>query len=158
MANKTKTRPFIQIGLKVAELRVAKGLSQKEFAREAGVSISTLKDMERGVKEGHPTSRAKVAKALGVPVMDLYQLVKDPAHSQPKPKAQPKVPARPGASGLDEQAKEYLKFGSDLLKRFSGASPEQRAVVLAVLFDDASFVREILPDESEHIEVLLKAL
>ncbi|MEV4419696.1 XRE family transcriptional regulator [Patulibacter sp. NPDC049589] len=58
-------------GANVRRLRVSRGLSQTELARRAGVSKGTLSQLEAA--EGNPTIETlwSLAKALGVPFVDL---------------------------------------------------------------------------------------
>lgn len=67
-----KDRPFAQLGRNIAKLRDSKGISQGELAFCAGVSISTLKDIERGVREGHIVTRKTIADYFAVPLAYLY--------------------------------------------------------------------------------------
>ena len=57
------------IGERIAHLRRRKGLSQPELARQAGVPLSTLNYVERGIRKGEglrvETIR-RIARALDV--------------------------------------------------------------------------------------------
>jgi transcriptional regulator with XRE-family HTH domain len=56
-------------------LRLNAGLSQEELARAAGVSEATIKRLEMGKgKRPHPSTRRKLAAALGVPIADVDEL------------------------------------------------------------------------------------
>jgi transcriptional regulator with XRE-family HTH domain len=61
-----------RIGLVLKRLREAKGLSQLELAKRAGVAQGYVSELEAGQKKnpGIETLR-KIAKALGVPVTEL---------------------------------------------------------------------------------------
>ena len=53
------------------KLRQAKGLSQEEFAHQAGLHRTYVSDLERGSRNPTITVVDKLAVALGVPVGDL---------------------------------------------------------------------------------------
>lgn len=56
----------------VRALREAAGLSQRELAEEAGVSLRTIRYLEsRGVRNALVGTLEKVAGALGVTILDL---------------------------------------------------------------------------------------
>jgi DNA-binding XRE family transcriptional regulator len=57
---------------KVKELRVARGMSTRGLAREAGISTETLNAIEHGRRQPSVRTLAKVAKALGAEVKDLF--------------------------------------------------------------------------------------
>ena len=56
---------------RIKELRVAKGLMQKELAKTAGVSCPFLCDLEKNRRSAKPETYLRIAGALGVPVSDL---------------------------------------------------------------------------------------
>jgi transcriptional regulator with XRE-family HTH domain len=64
-------RPQRALGKAVRELRRKSGATQETVAREAGVTIATLSQIERG--EGNPTwdTVTGIAAALGVSVVEL---------------------------------------------------------------------------------------
>jgi transcriptional regulator with XRE-family HTH domain len=57
---------------KVRDLRQAKGMTTRELAREAGISTETLNAIEHGRRQVQVRILAKVAKALGVEIKDLF--------------------------------------------------------------------------------------
>jgi transcriptional regulator with XRE-family HTH domain len=57
---------------KVRELRIAKGMTTRALSREAGISTETLNAIEHGRRQVQVRTLAKVAKALGVEVKDLF--------------------------------------------------------------------------------------
>jgi transcriptional regulator with XRE-family HTH domain len=56
-------------------LRLARSLTQEDVAYEAGVSIGTIRRMEKGLTWGTVTTRRKVADALGVTVGELTSIL-----------------------------------------------------------------------------------
>lgn len=58
------------IGLKITNLRIAKGMSIEELAGEAGIAISTLRKSIKNEKTTKLTI-IKIANALGVDVQEL---------------------------------------------------------------------------------------
>lgn len=66
----------------VRELRKDRNLSQEELARRAGLSVTTLSNIENGHRgRVHRGTKAKIANALGVAVtvLDSGELAKDVA-------------------------------------------------------------------------------
>jgi transcriptional regulator with XRE-family HTH domain len=56
-------------------LRLNAGLNQEELARAAGVSEATVKRLEAGRgKRPYPSTRRKLAAALGVRIADVDEL------------------------------------------------------------------------------------
>ena len=60
------------LGLRIAALRRAKGLSQEEFAGKSGYSVEFISLVERGVNAPSVAGLEKIAKALGVEIKDLF--------------------------------------------------------------------------------------
>jgi transcriptional regulator with XRE-family HTH domain len=57
---------------KVRELRESKGMSTRVLAREAGISTETLNAIEHSRRQVQVRTLAKLARALGVEVKDLF--------------------------------------------------------------------------------------
>ncbi len=70
MSTKTQNAKII-FGLKVKQLRVAQGLSFKDFSEKAGVSISYLNEIEKGKKYPKGQKIKALANTLGVSEEDL---------------------------------------------------------------------------------------
>jgi transcriptional regulator with XRE-family HTH domain len=49
-------------------LRLERGLSSRALGREVGVSHVTITRLERGLSQGHPRTRAALARVMGVPI------------------------------------------------------------------------------------------
>jgi len=62
----------IAIGDKVRELRKARGLLQEELAERAGVSTQTVRNVEAGRFNTKTETLVKIARALDVPVGELF--------------------------------------------------------------------------------------
>ena len=62
------------VGDKIRRLRDAHALTQEELATKAGITVAALSRIERNNAEPRPTTRRKLAQALGV---DPSQLVED---------------------------------------------------------------------------------
>jgi transcriptional regulator with XRE-family HTH domain len=69
------------VGREVKRLREAKGWSQTKLAVEAGMSVSGISMIENGHRNLSTTTLAKLAKALGVGVRDLFPLEQVPLPS-----------------------------------------------------------------------------
>ncbi len=57
---------------RVRELRKAKGFSQEEFGYECGLHRTYMGDVERGERNISIDNIAKIAKALGVEIGELF--------------------------------------------------------------------------------------
>jgi transcriptional regulator with XRE-family HTH domain len=58
------------------ELRLRKSLSQRDLAREAGVTQKTVVDIEHGRVEPQPKTMRKIAAALGVDPLEIDEFRK----------------------------------------------------------------------------------
>lgn len=58
---------------KLKRLREDKVLSQRELARESGLTHTTVWRLENGFTEAHPQTIRKIAGALGVKASDLIK-------------------------------------------------------------------------------------
>ena len=56
---------------KLWKLRVNQGLTQRQLAREAGISNATLAKIEHGRSSARPPTLKKLADVLGVEPVDL---------------------------------------------------------------------------------------
>ena len=58
---------------KIKEVRIAKGMTQKELAEKSGVSRVTILELENGTKTSTTTDTlCSIANALSVSVTDLF--------------------------------------------------------------------------------------
>jgi transcriptional regulator with XRE-family HTH domain len=61
------------VGRNAKKIRLAKGLTQEEFAERSGFSQQYISDLERGRRNPTVVSLYELAQALGVTHMDLVQ-------------------------------------------------------------------------------------
>ena len=61
------------VGRNAKKLRLAKGLTQEEFAERSGFSQQYISDLERGRRNPTVVSLYELAQALGVTHMELLQ-------------------------------------------------------------------------------------
>ncbi len=61
-----------KLGARIRQLRVARGWTQEQLAEHAGVHYKYLGDVERGVRNPALFNIARIARALGVPVVVLF--------------------------------------------------------------------------------------
>ena len=61
-----------QFGQKIASLRVAQNRTQASLAKATGVSVDTISNIERGVHGPRFELLERLADALGMPVMKLF--------------------------------------------------------------------------------------
>jgi transcriptional regulator with XRE-family HTH domain len=65
-----------QIGERIRKLRLharEPKLTQEQLAHRAGISVSFLSMIERGERSAHVETLAKLAKALNIPIAELFQ-------------------------------------------------------------------------------------
>jgi transcriptional regulator with XRE-family HTH domain len=67
----------------LTRVRRSKGFSQRALAKEAGVSPSTVYELESGRRIANPSTLAKLAKALDVEIVDLLEESDRPKASAP---------------------------------------------------------------------------
>ena len=60
------------VGHRVRRMRLERGLSLKDLAEQSGIDFSGLARRERGERTWTETDLQAVAKALGVPVAELF--------------------------------------------------------------------------------------
>ncbi|GIF16824.1 helix-turn-helix domain-containing protein [Actinoplanes teichomyceticus] len=65
------------IGAVLRRVRQRQGRTLKEVAGAAGVSLPYLSEVERGTKEASSEILAAICRALGLPMTDLLDLVRD---------------------------------------------------------------------------------
>ena len=61
----------VYVGNRIKHLRDARALTQDELAEKAGITVAALSRIERNNAEPRPTTRRKLAKALGVDPSEL---------------------------------------------------------------------------------------
>jgi transcriptional regulator with XRE-family HTH domain len=61
----------VYVGDRIKHLRDARALTQDELAEMAGITVAALSRIERNNAEPRPTTRRKLAKALGVDPSEL---------------------------------------------------------------------------------------
>ncbi len=61
------------LGTRIREIRKERGISQEIIASRAGISTSFLSHIERGTKKSSLDTVERLAKALGLPVGDLFE-------------------------------------------------------------------------------------
>ena len=71
MAGKAKQEELL--GKRIKELRKKKGLTQEELGARAGISYKYLGSIERGLENPSFRHLAKIARALGVELSELFQ-------------------------------------------------------------------------------------
>ena len=63
----------VYVGDKVKRLRDKRALTQEELAEKAGLTVAALSRIERNNAEPRPTTRRKLAEALGVNPSELLE-------------------------------------------------------------------------------------
>lgn len=62
-----------RLGKNLKKIRIAKGLSQGDIARSLNVARSFVSDLENGKHNPTLATMAKLAKAIGVPIVELLK-------------------------------------------------------------------------------------
>lgn len=70
MERRMKPRP-LPLSARLVKLRTARGLTQIELAIAARLSLQTVAGIEQGTRQGSPSTRRKLATALGVKPSEL---------------------------------------------------------------------------------------
>lgn len=65
------------IGSRIVELRKLKGIKQVDLAITAGIDNSSLRRIEEGKANPTVKSLAKIAKALDVPIIELFTRINE---------------------------------------------------------------------------------
>jgi transcriptional regulator with XRE-family HTH domain len=89
---------LLNVGRRVAELRIARKLTQEELAERAEVSARYIQRIERGRENLTLVTVANLAKALGVEVVSLLRKAKVGPAKPGRPKGRKRAAAgnRPG--------------------------------------------------------------
>ena len=82
-------RVLVDVGRRVGELRVARGLTQQQLADAAGIGWKYQQQIELGYENLTLKSLVKMANVLGVTLVDLMKA----------PAAHPARPGRPRTKG-----------------------------------------------------------
>ncbi|GIF05703.1 helix-turn-helix domain-containing protein [Actinoplanes siamensis] len=98
------------IGSVLRRVRQRQGRTLKEVAADAGVSLPYLSEVERGTKEASSEILAAICRALGLPMTDLLDLVRDEMLRQPAVR-QPMVRQQVRPAGRYEVAASRTRRG-----------------------------------------------
>jgi len=98
----------------LAKVRRSKGFSQRALAEEAGVSPSSVYEIEAGRRKANPSTLRKIARALGVEVVALLE-------EEERPKAWPRLEVFK-LPGLDAALKRHGMSRNELSFR-AGMTP-----------------------------------
>jgi transcriptional regulator with XRE-family HTH domain len=63
----------VYIGTKLKRARLAKAMNQRQLAQAAGVTKTTLVQLENNRSQPHPSTLGKLAEALDVSPADLME-------------------------------------------------------------------------------------
>jgi transcriptional regulator with XRE-family HTH domain len=65
-----------RLGQRIRALRKQQKMSQTELAEKAGISLITISRIERGERDPHVKTLARIAKGLGVAPFELLLLAR----------------------------------------------------------------------------------
>ena len=126
------------LGIVIRDRRKSMGLSMHELSEKSGVSYGALQSIEAGKSNPRNDTIEALLNALGLSPSDLYGL--------PSPSAALSVTVVTGPLTASDCAA--------ILLRISEVSPERRAVVLGILFDDASLVPTTMTDVARLLSTI----
>jgi transcriptional regulator with XRE-family HTH domain len=63
-----------QLGLELRRIREERGLTVEELAEKSGISATTIRAAERGMREARRETVAKLAKPLGLTFDEVWRL------------------------------------------------------------------------------------
>ncbi len=73
MAGQIATDPYLKVfGENLRSLRKKAGLSQEETADKAGIHVTYLSGVERGLRNPSVRNLRRLALALGIPTRELF--------------------------------------------------------------------------------------
>lgn len=130
------TTEITTLGQAIYHGRTAHGLSMKRLAREAGVTLQTLRGIERGTTRGvHAETRRKLERGLGLSDGALSHLPTGPAQPEApaptleveEPRTLPVTPAVATRGPADEEARE-----SEALESLRRIVEAQRAYIVVL--------------------------
>ncbi|HEC16010.1 MAG TPA: XRE family transcriptional regulator [Sedimenticola sp.] len=62
----------VQIGLRMRAARKSRGMTQSEISQKTGLDQAYISRLENGTAEGSPAQILSIARAIGVPIAQLY--------------------------------------------------------------------------------------
>jgi len=78
--------PFLSgFGSYIRSLRTKAGLSQEELADRAGIHVTYLSGVERGLRNPSIRNVRRLAQAMGVPTKELFSFEEPPPGSNDQP-------------------------------------------------------------------------
>lgn len=66
---------LIKLGLRIRELRKAKGFSQEDFAAEVGLDRTYMGSVERGERNIAALNLIRIAKSLSIEIGELFPTI-----------------------------------------------------------------------------------
>ncbi len=131
----------------LTRVRRSKGFSQRVLAREAGVSPSTVYELESGRRTANPSTLGRLAKALDVAIIDLLEESDRPKAAAPLSFSR-WLEERCGSSYL-VLSKEELIQRFDVLEGFEDAANKKRDLFTAVQAEYIATIktRRLPPEE-----------
>jgi transcriptional regulator with XRE-family HTH domain len=97
MVKRTAGDPFLSgFGNHLRSLRTRAGLSQEELADRAGIHVTYLSGVERGLRNPSIRNVRRLAQAMGLPTRELFSF-KEPPFGNADPSA---IPTNNGGSRL----------------------------------------------------------
>ncbi len=132
----------MDIGNRIRDARRAKGLSQEELSRRAGMSLKGMGDIERGdIEDPHYSSLCKIAAALDMSVAELTgeALVAGKADAPETP-----GPVEEGEPSSERCLNNYVRLLSVVMDRAAARWEAARSAgpVNRAIFEDVSTNRQ----------------
>lgn len=131
------------LGQKIRLRRKERGLTQEELADLSGVSFRAIQKIEDGTSVPKVDTLTLLCQALGISIGEIVAFDTERAR---------------GLSPYAVTGPVTVKDGALILSQIADISPERRALILAILFDDASVIPESMSDLGDGLSQLLSTI
>lgn len=109
----------METGEKIRALRIARKITQEQLSSLTGISVSSIKKYENGIRNPKSGQLLKISEALGIDIAELIEFAakgEDPAtSSQPSAVCTSPVPS---------------ELHNDLLEIFSDCTPDESELLI----------------------------
>lgn len=127
--------------------RKALRLTQSELAERSGLSFAVIQTLESGKTDPRRKTLEAVAAGLDMSVAELME-----------PSLSKNEHAARGLSPYAITGPVTVKDGALILSQIADISPERRALVLAILFDDAHVIPDSMSELGDGLSQLLSTI